>query len=54
MTSPSTVTSSGILGPAGGRSGLPSRASLSFPVPGTFRYFCHVHEHGMVGMLTVA
>lgn len=54
VPSPATVASSGILGPPGAPSGLPSRYRLSFPNRGTFAYFCHVHEHGMVGTLIVA
>jgi plastocyanin len=53
VPSPGTVASSGILGPRGGSSGLPSRYALGFPDRGTFSYFCHIHEHGMVGTLIV-
>jgi plastocyanin len=53
VPSPDTVASSGILGPPRAPSGLPSRYALAFPNRGTFSYFCHVHEHGMVGTLVV-
>jgi plastocyanin len=53
VPSPDTVVSSGILGARAGSSGLPSRYALGFPNRGTFSYFCHVHEHGMVGSLIV-
>jgi plastocyanin len=49
VTAPGTVASSGILGTGA----LPSRYALGFPSRGTFTYFCHVHEHGMVGTLIV-
>jgi len=53
VPSPSTVASSGILGPRQAPGGLPSRYALRFPNRGTFSYFCHIHENGMTGSLVV-
>lgn len=49
VASPSTVSSSGILG---GGPGAPLTYEFSFPNAGSFTYMCHIHDH-MTAVLAV-
>ncbi len=52
ISSPTQVSSSGII--AGAPSPLPDNYTFNFSTPGTFQLFCHVHDNGMLGTVTVA
>ena len=51
ITSTTQVASSGVLSrpPAP----FPSTYAYTFPVAGRFQFFCHIHENGMKGVVTV-
>ncbi len=51
IDSTTTEASSGIMGPAA--LPFPTSTSFDFPNTGTFSYFCHIHDTGMVGAIEV-
>ncbi len=51
ISSPTQVSSSGIIDTSPSPS--PDNYTFTFSTPGTFKLFCHVHENGMLGQVTV-